>query len=101
MAFTVEIQDSGERAYCARAIIRDGARHAGEIGWSQGYGDPDEAARKAGCIARAYLFAASPDMLAELRKAESFISGFEDDELQEGIAELLAGIRGAIAKAGG
>lgn len=40
-------------------------------------------------------------MLAELRKAESFISGFEDDELQEGIAELLAGIRAAIARAEG
>lgn len=39
------------------------------------------------------------DMLAELRKAESFISGFEDDEMQEGIDEMLAGIRAAIAKA--
>lgn len=47
------------------------------------------------------LFAASPDLLAELRKAESFIAGFEGDELQEGIAELLAGIRAAIAKAEG
>jgi hypothetical protein len=41
------------------------------------------------------------DMLSELRKAESFISGFEGDDLQEGIAELLAGIRGAVAKAEG
>lgn len=44
---------------------------------------------------------AAPDMLAELRKAESFISGFEGDETQEGISDLLAGIRAAIAKAGG
>lgn len=40
-------------------------------------------------------------MLAELRKAESFISGFEGDELQEGIGDLLSGIRAAIAKAEG
>lgn len=40
-------------------------------------------------------------MLFELRKAESFISGFEDDELQKGISDLLAGIRAAIAKAEG
>lgn len=49
--------------------------------------------------ANARLIAASPELLVELRKAESFISGFEDDELQEGIAVLLAGIRTAIAKA--
>lgn len=44
---------------------------------------------------------AAPDMLAQLHKAESFIAGFEDDDMQEGIADLLAGIRGAIAKAEG
>ncbi len=44
---------------------------------------------------------AASDMLAALKKAESFISGFEGDELQEGIADLLAGIRAAIAKAEG
>lgn len=44
---------------------------------------------------------AAPDMLAALKKAESFISGFEGDELQEGISDLLAGIRAAIAKAEG
>lgn len=49
--------------------------------------------------ARDQLDKAAPDMLAALKKAESFISGFEDDDLQEGIADLLAGIRAAIAKA--
>ena len=44
---------------------------------------------------------AHDDMLTALRSAESFISGFEGDEVQEGIDELLAGIRGAIAKAEG
>jgi len=34
-----------------------------------------------------------------LRRAESFIAGFEDDPLQEGIPELLAEIRAAIAGA--
>jgi hypothetical protein len=100
MPYSVEIQDTGERKYCARAVIRDGTRYVGEISWTQGYGYPDEDAIKAGCISRAYMFAAAPGMLAELRKAESFISGFEDDELQEGIADLLAGIRSVIAKAG-
>ncbi|RUU76137.1 MAG: hypothetical protein EOS05_11440 [Mesorhizobium sp.] len=32
-----------------------------------------------------------------LRKAESFIRGFEDDELQEGIPALLQEIRNAAA----
>ena len=51
--------------------------------------------------ADARLMAASPDMLPALRKAESFIAGFEGDELQEGIDEMLSEIRAAIAKAEG
>lgn len=48
----------------------------------------------------------APDPVREklvdaLRKAESFVSGFEGDELQERIDELLTGIRAAIAKAEG
>lgn len=35
-----------------------------------------------------------------LQRAESFISGFQDDEMQEGIAELLADLREAIAGEG-
>lgn len=50
---------------------------------------------------QAYAMAAAPDLLAALEGAESFIAGFEDDELQEGIDELLESIRGAIAKANG
>lgn len=46
----------------------------------------------------AELLAASPQLRAELIKAESFIAGFEDDDSQEGIAELLSGIRAALAK---
>lgn len=41
------------------------------------------------------------DMLAALRQAEDFIAGFEGDEMQEGIDELLAATRSAIAKAEG
>lgn len=51
---------------------------------------------------RAAIEAASvpADPAAEaLRRAESFIAGFEDDETQEGIADLLATIRAAIAGA--
>lgn len=51
--------------------------------------------------ANARLIAASPDQNSALIKAESFISGFEDDETQEGISELLAEIRSAIATARG
>lgn len=51
--------------------------------------------------ATAMLFRAAPDLLAALDQAESFIAGFEDDELQEGIDGMLAAIRAAIAKAKG
>lgn len=49
--------------------------------------------------ANARLTAAAPDLLAALDRAEAFIAGFEDDETQEGVAEMLAAIRAAIAKA--
>jgi hypothetical protein len=52
-------------------------------------------------ITRARLIAAAPELLEALGSAERFVSGFEDDEVQEGIAELLAKIRAAIAKATG
>jgi hypothetical protein len=42
---------------------------------------------------------AAPKLLAALKDAESFISGFEDDECQEGIKDRLALIRSAIAEA--
>lgn len=38
---------------------------------------------------------------ALLIRAESFISGFEDDPLQEGIPELLAEIRGLLRPSNG
>jgi hypothetical protein len=37
-------------------------------------------------------------LAAVLRDAERFISGFEDDEMQEGIPALLVRIRAAIAE---
>jgi len=40
-------------------------------------------------------------MLAALERAEGFISGFEDDDTQEGIGEMLATVRAAIARAEG
>lgn len=40
-------------------------------------------------------------MLTALQQAESFIAGFEGDELQEGVDAMLEAIRAAIAKAGG
>lgn len=39
-----------------------------------------------------------PDAIPLLVKAERFISGFEDDAEQEGVKELLAGLRGQLAK---
>lgn len=49
----------------------------------------------------ARLWAAAPAMLEALRWAESFASGFEDDDAQEGIGDALAMIRAAIAAATG
>ena len=46
------------------------------------------------------IIVAAPALLTAAEKAERFIRGFEGDELQEGIGELLAELRGAIAKAG-
>ena len=40
-------------------------------------------------------------MLEALERAESFISGFEGDETQGGIGELIDAARDAIAKARG
>ena len=52
-------------------------------------------------LANAHLIAAAPELLAALIRSESFISGFEGDELQESIGGLLAEIRAAIARARG
>lgn len=42
---------------------------------------------------------AHDDLVAALREAESFMAGFEGDELQEGIDAKLATTREALAKA--
>ena len=47
------------------------------------------------------VFAAAPAMLAALEIAERFISGFEGDDMQEGIDANLAAVRAAIAAARG
>lgn len=47
------------------------------------------------------MISATPDMMAALRLAESFMAGFEDDEMQDGINQRLAAVRSAIAKAEG
>ena len=44
---------------------------------------------------------AAPDLLPALTEAENFIMGFEDDDIQEGVAELLRTIRAAITRAKG
>ena len=49
--------------------------------------------------ARLRLMHAAPKLLEALRLAEHFVSGFEDDELQEGVDHLLATIRNSIAEA--
>ena len=40
-------------------------------------------------------------VLEALERAEAFIDGFEDDDTQEGVGEMLAAIRVALAKAKG
>ena len=49
--------------------------------------------------ANARLIAAAPCQNLALEKAEHFIAGFEGDELQEGVDELLSEIRAALARA--
>ncbi|TAA54613.1 hypothetical protein [Shinella sp. JR1-6] len=44
--------------------------------------------------------AAAPQMFTALLAAESFISGFEDDDLQEGVSPLLRSIRAIIRPSG-
>jgi len=41
------------------------------------------------------------DLQSALKRAEAFIVGFEDDDAQEGITEMLAAIRAALASANG
>lgn len=45
------------------------------------------------------LAATAPKLLDALKKAELFISGFEEDEIQENIEELLSVIRDIIREA--
>jgi hypothetical protein len=54
-----------------------------------------------GLAHRRRLQLAAPDLLAALERAEGFISGFEDDNTQEGVTEMLAAIRAALADAKG
>jgi len=54
-----------------------------------------------GLAERRRLQLAATDLLAALRLAEGFVSGFEGDETQEGIDALLGTIRAAIASATG
>lgn len=54
-----------------------------------------------GLAQRRRLQLAAPDLLAALDRAEAFISGFEDDDTQEGVTEMLAAIRAALANAKG
>ena len=61
---------------------------SGNIGWP-------------GLAHRRRLHLAAPDLLAALERAEAFIAGFEDDDTQEGITEMLAAIRAALASAKG
>ena len=51
--------------------------------------------------ANAELIASSPDLLSAMERAERFVGGFEGDELQEGVDELLSMMRAALAKATG
>lgn len=49
------------------------------------------------CFAGLFSMSALKDTRSALEQAESFISGFEDDDIQEGVTELLAALRAAVA----
>jgi len=53
------------------------------------------------CKGNAMRAAAAPDLLAAAILVEPFISGFDDDNLQDGVREMLRDLRAAIAKATG
>ncbi len=57
--------------------------------------DADAKARAAEIVRRVNLH---DELVEALQAAENFIVGFEDDDMQEGIPELLAQIRAAIAR---
>lgn len=70
----------------------------GKIDESGDLQDVDEAAGEKVILAVIEkLRVASSQTLEALDRAEGFISGFEDDEMQTGMADLLATIRSAIA----
>ena len=49
--------------------------------------------RQAKADARRRIEAAAPAMLDALRTAEEFIAGFEGDEMQEGVDDMLQAMR--------
>jgi len=70
--------------------------HCNSRFWSEVDEPNSDAAR-----ANARVIAAAPCMLTALDRAEAFVAGFEDDDTQEGIPELLGAIRAALRKAKG
>jgi transketolase C-terminal domain/subunit len=52
-------------------------------------------------LANGCLLRTAPDLLRLLKQAERFVSGFEGDDLQEGIDDLLTQMRRAITLAEG
>lgn len=80
---------------------RNSAQQAEEIvRWCNEYDELFTAAQRL-AFERAEFRIERDALAAALRAAEGFIVGFEDDSTQEGIAELLAQIRAALAKVGG
>ena len=90
-----------ERGYALRPMTQTTAMHT--ILEVEGGGRVDRDCSLSEVIAEGRanyrLIVAAPELLEALQSAEAFIAGFEGDELQEGVSELLAGIRTAIAKA--
>lgn len=72
----------------------------GDEGGSMDAGPDATAARSACDAARRLLLADAGNLADVLARAESFIAGFEDDDLQEGIPELLRDLRAAQGKEG-
>lgn len=91
----------------AREAIEDGGGIAAEFLFDETTGNEEEREVSTvhsgnymdGTLDLRRAESAAPAMLAALQWAESFVSGFEDDELQEGIDDNLSMIRAAIAAA--
>ncbi|HVJ44657.1 MAG TPA: hypothetical protein VM639_24380 [Dongiaceae bacterium] len=96
------VRGHGEQLYRTLENLTDRLRQIGGASNASFIAEAEQTLREA--VAEPVTEADRPieaEMLRALQAAESFISGFEDNALQEGIPALLSQIQRATARAGG